>query len=584
MARTRTGVIGLAGAAALLLAAMSAAAPSAQAQETAPGQGFSGAYLAARQAARLNDFDAASRYYTIALSRDASNIGLKEELVLAQIAMGRLDRAATVARTLEDAGNPSQLGQLSLAVMEAQETDYAALIERIEAGRHMGELLDQLVKAWALVGSGDMSAALEEFDKVIEGKGTGSFGTYHKALALAHVGDLGGASELLEAPRPGSLIQTRRGVIARIEVLSMQGKTEEALALIERSFGPQPGPELAPMKAALEAGETLQFDLIDGPRAGIAEVYFTIAGAIGQETAGPDALLFAQAAAAVDPGNVDATLLIAQLLEGMGQFDAATAAYRKVPYDHPAYHVAELGRAETLRQAGKQDAAIEVMEQLAESHAELAVVHSAMGDLMRSEDRWEEAVAAYDRALELRGGARSDDWRTFYTRGIVHERLDNWDQAETDFRRALEIRPGEPNVLNYLGYSLVEQQRKLGEALEMIERAVAARPESGFIIDSLGWALFRLGRYEEAVPHMERAAELMSIDPVINDHLGDVYWAVGRKLEARFQWKRALSFIDHGTASEDADPERIRRKLEKGLDAVLEEEGAEPLQLANDET
>lgn len=579
MAKTRIRAVGLAGAAALLLGALGVAAPSA-----VQAQGFSGAYLAARQAARLNDFKAAAQYYTIALSRDSANVGLKEELVLAHIAMGQLDRAATVARTLESADHQSQLGQLSLAVAEAQAGDYGALIERIDAGRHMGELLDRLVKAWALVGEGDMSAALEAFDKVVEGKGTGSFGTYHKALALAHVGDLGGASELLEAPEPGSLIQTRRGVIARVEVLSMLGETEEALALIERAFGPQPGPEMAPMKAALKAGETLQFDLVDGPRAGIAEVYFTIAGAIGQETAGPDALLFAQAASAVDPDHVDATLLIAQLLEGLGRFDAATAAYRKVPHDHPAYHVAELGRAETLRQADKQDAAIEVMEQLAESHGQLAVVHSAMGDLMRSEDRWEDAVAAYDRALDLRGGAESDDWRTFYTRGIVHERLDNWDRAEADFRRALEIRPDEPNVLNYLGYSLVEQRRKLDEALEMIERAVAARPESGYIIDSLGWALFRLGRYEEAVPHMERAAELMSVDPVINDHLGDVYWAVGRKLEAEFQWRRALSFIEHGTANEDADPDRIRRKIEKGLDAVLEEEGGEPLQLANDES
>ncbi len=168
------------------------------------------------------------------------------------------------------------------------------------------------------------------------------------------------------------------------------------------------------------------------------------------------------------------------------------------------------------------------------------------------------------------------------TCGLSHERTDEWSDAEADFRKALELRPDQPQVLNYLGYSFVEMRINLDEALDMIERAVAAEPDSGYITDSLGWVLYRLGRYEEAVVHMERAVELMPVDPVINDHLGDVYWAVGREREAEFQWHRALSFIDPEETTE-ADPDRIRRKLEVGLDAVLEEEGAPPLQVANDE-
>jgi Tfp pilus assembly protein PilF len=132
-------------------------------------------------------------------------------------------------------------------------------------------------------------------------------------------------------------------------------------------------------------------------------------------------------------------------------------------------------------------------------------------------------------------------------------------------------------VLNYLGYSLVEQGRNLDEALNMIERAVAASPGSGYIVDSLGWVLYRLGRYEEAVSQMERAVELVAVDPVVNDHLGDVYWAVGREREAEFQWRRALSFVDPQDSDSEADPARMRRKLEIGLDAVLSEEGAQPL-------
>ena len=545
---------------------------------------FSGAYLAARQAQYVNDYETAARYFTIALTRDPSNLEIMDELILAQVALGEFERAGIVARKLEADGHKSQIGQMALAALEGAAGDYTALIKRADEGRLMGELVDGLLKAWALVGKGDMTSALAEFGKIADGNGTRAFGLYHKALALAHVGDLEGADALFGSSQPGTIMQTRRGVLAHVQILSQLGRASDAAEMLKARFGETQDPEIVQMRTRLDAGETLQFDLITSPQDGLAEVNFTIAGALAAEPRGTDTLLFARVAQHLRPEMVDASLLLAQLLEDQGQLDAAVAAYRSVPSDHPAFHVAEMGRAEALRAADKMDAALEVMEKLSVSHANLPVVHSAMGDLLRGADRFEDAEKAYDRSLALWEGRENTDWRTLYTRGIVHERLDNWDKAEADFRAALAISPGEPNVLNYLGYSLVEQHRKLDEALEMIEQAVAARPQSGYIIDSLGWALFRLGRYEEAVPHMERAAELMSIDPVINDHLGDVYWAVGRKLEAEFQWKRALSFIEYGEVSQDADPERIRRKLDVGLDQVLADEGAKPLELVNDDS
>mgnify|MGYP000565807262 FL=1 len=208
-------------------------------------------------------------------------------------------------------------------------------------------------------------------------------------------------------------------------------------------------------------------------------------------------------------------------------------------------------------------------------------MHTALGDLLRQQEEYGRAVRAYDTALELTPEDGPTRWFLLYARGISHERQKNWKQAEADFRAALELNPDQPQVLNYLGYSMVEKQVKLDEALNMIERAVAARPDSGYIVDSLGWVLFRLGRYDEAVSHMEKAVELMPVDPVVNDHLGDVYWAVGRSREAEFQWKRALSFVDPDDENAEADPDRIRRKLDVGLDQVLAEEGAAPLKFAN---
>jgi Flp pilus assembly protein TadD len=243
-----------------------------------------------------------------------------------------------------------------------------------------------------------------------------------------------------------------------------------------------------------------------------------------------------------------------------------------VPRSDPAFVAAEIGRAEALYRGGDPEAAIAAAAALSEAEGAPVPAHVALGDLLRRERRFDEAAAAYDRAIALIDDPQPRHWGVFYSRGIAHERSGRWPLAEADFLKALELSPDQPEVLNYLGYSWVEMRIHLDQALEMIERAVAGAPDDGYILDSLAWVLYRLGRYDEALPHMERAVALMPSDPVLNDHLGDVYWAVGRRLEAQFQWRRALYF----EPEEDEIP-RIRRKLEVGLDRVLEEEGEPPL-------
>jgi Flp pilus assembly protein TadD len=287
-------------------------------------------------------------------------------------------------------------------------------------------------------------------------------------------------------------------------------------------------------------------------------------------------LTHAQIALAIAPELTDARLVAAEALDRLGQHEIAAATYAEVPADDPSFVSAELGRAESLRRAGRIDAAIEVLTALSRTHDTVAVVHARLGDMLRRSGDMAGANAAYGRALALYAPDDPALWLLHYTRGITSHQLDDWPAAEADFRRALELRPGHPQVLNYLGYSLVERGEKLDEALTMIEEAVAGEPENGAIVDSLGWVYFKLGRMEEAVVQLERAAALEPVDPVVNDHLGDAYWAVGRLREAEFQWKRALSF-----APEDAEAERIRRKLDVGLDAVLAEEGAPPPGLAD---
>ncbi len=541
-----------------------------------------GAYLAGRQAIYESDYTAAEKYYSQALRFDPENLHLLESVVVARLALGEIQRALPVAQKIVDNDLPSQAARMVLSATLVADEKYDAFLALDPETQGVGPLVDGLMIAWTYMAQGAMTKAMEQFDKVSTQDGLREFSLYHKAMALASVGDFEGA-EAIFAENNGTIARfSRRAALARAEVLSQLDRNADALAFLDEVFSIGSDPTIEGYETRLTDGETLPFTHIGSARDGMAEVFFSVGAALNGEAAQNYVLLYTRVATFLRPDHVDAILLGAELLDDLEQFDLAVAAYRTVPSDSADFHVAELGRAEVLGRAGKKDAAAEVLQNLAAQRPNLPSVHVALADLLRRDENYAAAVPSYDRAIELTETGAGGSWFLHYARGISHERLKNWDQAEADFRRALELNPDQPQVLNYLGYSLVERREKLDEALEMIERAVATRPDSGYIVDSLGWVLFRLGRYEEAVEHMERAIELMPVDPVVNDHLGDVYWAVGRDREAEFQWKRALSFIDPDDTDGEADPDRIRRKLEIGLDAVLAEEGAEPLQVANE--
>ena len=222
-----------------------------------------------------------------------------------------------------------------------------------------------------------------------------------------------------------------------------------------------------------------------------------------------------------------------------------------------------------LADLDRQDEAVATLRRMADEQPERTDAISALGDVFRRDEQYAEAAAAYDIAVERIETVEYRHWRLFYVRGIAFERLGEWLKAEADFKRALELEPDQPLVLNYLGYSWVEQGRNLGEARTMIEKAVELRPDDGYIIDSLGWVAYRLGDFEEAVHQLERAVELVAGDPIINDHLGDAYWQVGRLHEARFQWRRVLTL-----EPEDDLAGQVRRKIADGLSAEAEADGA----------
>lgn len=560
----------------LVAAAVAAVTQTFAVQATA--QADPGSYLAARQASFGGDFEAAALYFTRSLLNDPSNPQLLEGAMSSYLALGDLDAAAPIADALIGFGLESQTANLVRSVQASRAGNWDAIFEDLEAGHEVGPLVDGLAQAWAHLGLGEFNKAIMAFDEVISSQGMQAYGLFQKALAIASVGDFEGAEAILALSPEGGVRHNRRSAIALAQILSQLERNEDAIVLIDTVFGDQLDPRLEKMRANLSEGVTIPFDTVRNATDGMAEVYFLIGGALQGETPDGYTLLYMRAAQSLRPTDTEILLSVAGLLDNVGRYSLAQAAYADVSADDPAYVQAELGRADALNKSGNVDAAIEVLQTLNRNFPEQPQSFATLGDTLRRIERNQEANDAYHKALALIPENSPALWLIYYNRAITYHQMDQWPEAEADFRKALSFQPDQPQVLNYLGYSLVERAEKLDEALDMIERAVTAQPDNGAIVDSLAWVYFQLGRYEDAVEPMELAATLEPVDPILLDHLGDVYWAVGREIEATFQWNRALSFDP-----EEGEAVRIRRKLQVGLDAVRIEEGDAPIRLISED-
>lgn len=556
----------------LILLALATAHP-------ASAESLSGAYLSAVQAEMRNDHAAAADYYTRALAGDPGNDLLMQRALGALVAKGDFAAALPIARKVLDLAPANQMAGLVMLSDALRSGKYdVAKTYLSDEDYGFNPLLSGLLQGWAEVGIGDVSEAEKVFDGLKGNDTLELFGQYHKALMYALAGDFQRAETLLATGAKGEPLRLNGGsFVAHVQILAQLERRDDAIAVADEAIKAGFGDAVVQtMRSALVRGDEVPFDYIASPAEGSADAMLVLADALSREAADQYSLLYARLASHIQPNLDDAKLLSAAILEQQQQYDLASITYGEIAVDSVNHLRAEIGRAGALNASGKNDAASEVLRSLAASQPDSIEVRVALGDTYRGIENYAEADAAYSAAIDLVAEPAQQHWALYYSRGIARERLAKWPEAEADFRFALTLFPDQPLVLNYLGYSLVEKKGDLAEAQAMIEKAVAQRPEDGYITDSLGWVLYRVGKFEEAVKPMERAVELLPVDPVLNDHLGDVLWKVGRKREAEFQWKRALSF---GPDEEIA--ERVRHKLEVGLDVVLAEEAAAPAATAD---
>ncbi len=577
---------------ALLAMALSACAATPRSVNgSADPNTVAGDYLQGRFAASQNVFDKAADSFGRAAGAAPSKT-VDASAFRYALAAGDLSAATTFATSLVE--TPTQtvthaeiespnfmdadLPQLTLVAADIANNDFAAAATRLEAQMQtsLGESIAHLLKGWAIyVAEGEGPAAdavLDVPDDVFAG------------FAALHVGlmsDLGGDKLFAERAYGEALAGTARdmAVIAFAGFQEREGDRDAALDLYrklseDRGFLRRVGrmglarlgePLEGESKAFLKVANSAQLRLVDTPQQGAAIVFLNFAWsayeqAVARQAAAARAgfdhltlnlqipLNLAQLAISIDPELDAGHYLVGAVATYYDRYEVAARANANVTPRSWLYNYAAIDRAEAFVQMGSIDQAIKMIQNYLRQDHLAPDVEATLAELLAEQKRHDEAIEAASRAINIANILSSDEtrgenlWRYYFVRGAIRADADAWELAEQDLRGALELAPNEPLVLNYLGYSYVERGENLDEAFDMIERALAERPSSGAITDSLGWAHYQLGNYEKAVEYLERAVSLEPSDDVITDHLGDAYWQLGRKTEARYEWRRVLTF------------------------------------------
>ncbi|MFM8818971.1 MAG: tetratricopeptide repeat protein [Phenylobacterium sp.] len=513
-----------------------------------------GQFLAGRAALNDGRPAEAARYYGAVRNLDPEAAAIADERAfVAALLAGDVTTAARLAPTSGATSPPNlSLSRLVRAV-EGMSTGRARQVRSLlapESAAFPHRAATALLAPWAAAMAGDREGLLvrpqSPGDRIVD-----VFGLLAQARLFERAGRLDEAETnfqlLAGGDAPGQV-----AVLAYGGFLERRKRLAEAISLYDRLLAGDPrNPQVVAARARAAAGRMEpQPTLRQGAAQTLTPVAATLIAA-GQEQIG---LAYLRLALRLDPDQSAAWILVGDLLEGDGHPDDARAAYARVPSTAPEFTTAQAKLAWSHQRAGDKETALRLARQAAAGGGVDAVINLA--DLLRANDRFSESADLLAPVL----AASPPDWRLSYARGVSLERAGRWPEAERDLKAALALNPDEPELLNYLGYSWIDRNQNLDEALEMVQRAVSQNPRSGAMVDSLGWAYFRLGDFPRAVTTLEMAVELEPGDPELNNHLGDAFWRVGRRDEAGFQWKRVLTLDPDPKIRADAE-----RKLAEGL-------------------
>jgi tetratricopeptide (TPR) repeat protein len=530
---------------------------------------LSGAFLAGKSADEDHDISAALAYFAAALEKDYDNPTLIERVLVLRMANGEVEGAQPLAERLLVVDPRNALARLAIAAQFIKDGKFVKVKDQLaqSAQAPLATLTAGLLDAWSDLAAGKVDVALADIEGLSGPSWYGIFKDFHRAILLDAAGRTAEAvdpiSRAFETDHTAMRVAEAYG-----RILARAGKRDEAIKGLVEFGGEKPThPVISALLNDLRAGKKPE-PLVTNATGGAAEVLYGLGSAIGVDEGTELPAAYLQAAHYIDPESFLPILALGDVFESAQRCEDALAMYGRIPVASPLRRNADIESGLCLDSLDRSDEAAQHVKRVVDADPSDLEAVMALGAIYRAHDHFAEAADTYSKGIATIADKSKADWRIFYFRGVSLERSKRWDEAEADFRQALAIDPNQPQVLNYLGYSWVDKGIHLQDALKMIQSAVDMRPNDGYIVDSLGWAYFRLGRLDDAVEELEKAVDLKPEDSVINDHLGDALWKAGRKLEATFQWSHARDL--------GPDPDeraKIVKKLESGMPADVGNNG-----------
>jgi tetratricopeptide (TPR) repeat protein len=526
-----------------------------------------GDYLAASYASYLNDAGARSNYYSRAFAMSPADLELGRRAMTSALTAGDEVLTRTLAIEVLALDKDDELARMILGAHALSNGKYKKADEILSVESERGGLraMTSLLAGWAKVGAGDEDAALQDFDIPGDSKYFQIIGTLQKAQVYAQLSDKDKAdAAFLDVVKAG--VSPIEAVLAQSRAALARDDRPAALKLLTDYADKNGGALTGPVRTFMDgitAKEDVQSALTPQQAASraLVEPAFAYYGRARQYDASE---VFLRLALQLDPTNDKARLFLGTILEEIDRKDEALALYTNIDTDSSYGVSARLSEANILFEKDKNEEAIRLLDMINKNFPS-RVTQSALGRGYLIEENYEAALPVYNALIKgMSAEEIKDNPNAIYLRGICLERLGRWQEAVTDFQTVLKHQSENADALNYLGYTWVDKGVHLDEAFDMIRKAVKLDPNSGAIVDSLGWAHYKLGQYSQARIRLEEAAEKSPASATIIDHLGDVYWKLGRYREAGYQWQRARELDPT-----DEELKTILAKLKHGLSASV---------------
>ena len=522
-----------------------------------------GSYLSSQFAKNSGNSDLAISSLQQVHRDEPNNMEVALQLQGLLLVQGRVQEAMKLADDIDRSGTKDPLAVLLLSLREITNGDNEAAADILNKAADMGsnQLWLPLLQAWVDVDAHKLEKPLTVAN-INSGIGHDDSGhtaplvNYHLALINSEAGFKDEAIKDFKAAIVDPKDPPMR-VMKQLLRFYGQNDAPEQLSALVKEYREAHAHEARGEFDVENEGNTAA---ITTAKDGAAEILYTMGGIMYGAGIANDAAIYLQLAVYVKPDMSEAIVALGDTYSQLQQYKRANDMYARIAPQNFLYAKAQLHIAVNDERMGEFKRAISLLDSMAKQSPDATEALVTKGDLLRIHGKYSEAVDAYSAALKRIGELKPIYWPLLFARGACYEREGKWAEAEKDLQAALELKPDQPDILNYLAFGWLERGENLDEAKEMIARALKARPDDAQIIDSMGWALYMDGEYTDSSSYLEKAVELLPGDPAVNDHLGDVYWRLDRKDEARFQWERALSF-----SPEKKEAHELNQKIKEGL-------------------